>query len=84
MPLLLGEARDREDDRIVFELVNEMLKGSAIIDIGGVTFPVDDATEMIEHEAELAPTIQRWFDLPFLPTCSSLRPSRRGCSNSSP
>src|SRR5262245_59812828 len=54
MPLLLSKAGVREDDRIVFELVDQMLKGRAIVDIGGVTLPVDHSTQVVQHEAELA------------------------------
>ena len=78
MPVLFSEAGVREDDHLVSELVNQMLKGCAIIDIRGVTLPVNDASQVVEHEAELAahnPALIRLAFLADLP-CTAPFPSR--------
>ena len=77
MPVLFSEAGVREDDHLVSELVNQMLKGCAIIDIRGVTLPVDNAPQVIQHEAELAadnPALIRLAFLADLP-CTAPLPS---------
>src|SRR4249919_1239777 len=78
MPVLFSEAGVREDNHFVSELVDQMLKGCAIINIGGVTLPVNDAPQVVEHEAELAadnPALIRLAFLADLP-CTTPLPSR--------
>ncbi len=54
MPVILDKAGVGEDDHVVFELVDEVLEGGAVVDIGRVTVPIDDLAQVIEHKAELA------------------------------
>src|SRR5688572_1479337 len=77
MPLLLRKASVREENRIVFEFIDQMLKGRTIVDIGGITFPVHDATQMVQDEAELTahnPALVRLALLANLPFAASLSP----------
>ena len=55
MPVLLSEAHVSKDDHVALILVHEALKRRAIIDVGGVTLPVDYTIQMVQHETELAP-----------------------------
>lgn len=51
MPIVLRKTGIGKDDHIVAEFVDQVLKRSAIMDIRSVTLPIDDAAQMVKHEA---------------------------------
>ena len=51
----LSEAHVGKENHVVLILVHQALKRRAIVDVGGVTLPVDDATRVVQHETELVP-----------------------------
>jgi hypothetical protein len=59
MPIDFFPARVGENDHVIAEFIDQPLKGSAIIHIGGVTVPINDLAEMIEDKTEFAPTTKR-------------------------
>ena len=54
LPVGFGKAGIGKDHHFVAELLDQMAEGRAIIDIGGITFPVHDPPQMVEEEAEFA------------------------------
>ena len=52
MPIFLLPTHVGEDNHLILELFNDRLKGRAIIDIGRVTIPSHNQTEVIEDETE--------------------------------
>ncbi len=62
LPIELGKAGIREDYHVMPEFIDEMLKGGAIVDIGGIALPINDASQVVKDETELAthnPTLIR-------------------------
>ncbi len=66
MPIDLGKAGIGEDDHIMAKLVDKMLEGRAIMDVGCIAFPVNDAAQVVQHEAELAANNPTRIGLAFL------------------
>ncbi len=59
------ETRITQDDHLVFEPPNQGVK-AGIVDIGGITIPGSDQTQMIEHQAEFAPHDPAMIGSPLL------------------
>src|SRR6476646_7036392 len=53
VPINLFKAGIREEHHVMPEFIDEMLKSGTIVDIGGVTLPINDASEVIKDKTEL-------------------------------
>lgn len=53
MPIVFHEMDIGKDDHLVRHPVHQALKGTAIIDISGVTVPIDNQAEMVEQHTQL-------------------------------
>jgi hypothetical protein len=51
---LFDKALIAEQHHLIRITLSNLLKSAAIVDIGRVDIPIDDQTEMIEHETEFA------------------------------
>src|SRR5215212_2906233 len=54
MPVNFLPSHVGKNDHIVSQLLNDRLKSRAIVDIGGVTVPSYNQTEMIQHKTKFA------------------------------
>ena len=67
MPVLLSKVNVRKDHHVMPEFVDKLLKSRAIINIGCLALPVNNATKMIQHKTEFAAHNPALIREPFLP-----------------
>ena len=53
-PIHFGEAFIGKDNHLIGHTVNDKLEGAPIVDVGCVAIPINDKTEVVEQQTELA------------------------------